>query len=94
MIAVNRGPACADVAGTPEEVYRALTTNEVEKLWKFSGVDQQQGWKAEVQFGGKWSVTVVINDGNLFHAWGEFCELRAPNKIGMTRRFDGHHHKV
>lgn len=82
--------ACAEVAGTPDEVYRALTTSEVEKWWKFPGLYHQQDWRAEVQVGGKWSVTVVIDDGNLVHAWGEFCELRAPNKIVMTRRFDGH----
>jgi hypothetical protein len=39
---------------------------------------------------GRWSVTVELNDGKQIHEWGEFCELGVPNKIAMTRRFDGH----
>ena len=35
-------------------------------------------------------VTVELVDGNLVHAWGEFCELGFPNKIVLTRRFDAH----
>lgn len=31
----------AKVAGTPEQVFRALTTNEVEQRWKYPGVYHQ-----------------------------------------------------
>jgi len=82
--------AFAEVAGTPEQVFRALTTSEVEHWWKFPGVYHQKDWKAEVRVGGPWSVTVELHDGKLVHAWGEFCELSVPNKIVMTRRFDVH----
>jgi hypothetical protein len=33
---------------------------------------------------------VQLVDGGVVHAWGEFCELDAPSKIVMTRRFDAH----
>jgi uncharacterized protein YndB with AHSA1/START domain len=82
--------AVAEVGGTPEQAFRALTSDEVEKWWKFPGVYHQKDWKADLRVGGRWSVTVELNDGKLVHAWGEFCELNAPNKLVMTRRFDAH----
>jgi uncharacterized protein YndB with AHSA1/START domain len=80
--------AFADVAGTPEQVFHALTTNETEKWWKFPGTYHLKDWKADLRVGGRWSVTVELNDGKLVHEWGEFCELSVPNKIVMTRRMD------
>ncbi|MBI3596007.1 MAG: SRPBCC domain-containing protein [Nitrospirae bacterium] len=82
--------AVGEVAGSPEHVFRALTTNEVEQWWKYPGVYHQKDWKADVRVCGPWSVTVELADGKLVHAWGEFCELNFPNKIVMTRRFDAH----
>jgi hypothetical protein len=34
--------AVADLAGTPEAAFRALTTNEVEKWWKYPGIYHQK----------------------------------------------------
>ncbi len=34
--------AVAEVAGTPEQVFNALTTNEVEQWWKYPGVYYQR----------------------------------------------------
>jgi uncharacterized protein YndB with AHSA1/START domain len=82
--------AFADVGGTPEEVFHALTTSEVEAWWRFAGVYRQKDFKADLTVGGRWSVTVELVDGKLVHAWGEFCVLDAPNTIVMTRRFDAH----
>lgn len=82
--------AVADIAGTPEQVFHALTTNEVEKWWKYPGFYHQKDWKADVHACGSWSVTVQLADGNLVHAFGEFCEVSFPTKIIMTRRFDSH----
>jgi uncharacterized protein YndB with AHSA1/START domain len=82
--------AVADLAGSPEAAFRALTTNEVEQWWKYSGFYNQKEWKSEVRVGGAWSVTVELVNGGLVHAWGEFCELHFPSKIVMTRRFDSH----
>ena len=82
--------AIADLAGTPEQVFNALTTNEVEQWWKWEGQYFQRDWKSKVEVCGPWRVTVELIDGNLVHAWGEFCELNFPNKLVMTRRFDAH----
>lgn len=82
--------AIADVAGTPEQVFNALTTNEIEKWWKYPGIYHQKDWKAEVRVCGAWNVTVQLADGNLVHGFGEFCEISFPDKIVMTRRFSAH----
>ena len=82
--------AVADVAGSPADVYRALTTAEVERWWRYPGRYHQKDWTADVRVGGPWRVTVVLDGGGEVHAWGEFCALRAPELIVMTRRFDAH----
>lgn len=79
--------ALAEVPGTPDQVFRALTTNEVEKWWKIPGVYHLKDWKADLHVQGRWSVTVELSDGKQVNEWGEFCELGVPNKIVMTRRF-------
>ena len=81
--------AIAEVGGTPEQVFHALTTKEVEKWWRYPGVYHQKDWKADVMQCGAWSVTVELVDGN--GSWfGEFCEISFPDKIVMTRRFSAH----
>jgi hypothetical protein len=57
--------AVAEIAGTPEQVFRALTTNEVEQWWKFPGVYHQKDWKADLRVCGPWSVTVELVDGKV-----------------------------
>jgi uncharacterized protein YndB with AHSA1/START domain len=82
--------AVAEVRGTPEQIFRALTTSEVEKWWVFPGVYQQKHWKGDVRVQGQWSVTVELDNGDARRSYGEFCEVSFPNKIVMTRRFDAH----
>jgi uncharacterized protein YndB with AHSA1/START domain len=82
--------AFADIAGTPDQVFQALTTSEVEKWWKMPGVYRQKDWKADLRVGGPWSVTVELTDGKIVRAWGEFAEIDPPHKLVMTRRFDPH----
>ena len=82
--------AFAEVSGTPDQAFRALITNEVEKWWKIPGVYHLKDWKADLHIQGRWSVNVELNDGTQVHEWGEFCDLDVPNKIVMTRRLGGH----
>jgi uncharacterized protein YndB with AHSA1/START domain len=82
--------ALAEVSGTLDAAFRALTTSEVEKWWTIPGVYHLKDWTADLHARGRWSVTVELNDGTQVHEWGEFCELNVPNKIVMTRRFAGH----
>jgi uncharacterized protein YndB with AHSA1/START domain len=79
--------AFAEVSGTPDQVFRALTTNEVERWWTIRGVYHVKDWKADLRAQGRWSVTVELHDGKQLNEWGEFCEVNVPNKIVMTRRF-------
>ncbi len=51
--------ATAEVAAPPERVFRALTTNEVERWWGHPDFYRQTGWTAELRVCGPWSVTVV-----------------------------------
>jgi uncharacterized protein YndB with AHSA1/START domain len=77
----------AEISATPEEVFQALMTNEVEKWWTIPGVYYLRDWKADLRARGRWSVTVELHDGKQLNEWGEFCEVDVPNKIVMTRRF-------
>ena len=77
----------AEVAGTPEQAFRALMTDEVERWWTIPGVYHLKDWKAELRAQGRWSVTVELPDGRQFNEWGEICDLDVPHKVVMTRRF-------
>jgi uncharacterized protein YndB with AHSA1/START domain len=82
--------AFAEVSGTPDQAFRALTTDEILKWWKFPGVYHQKEWKADLRVRGAWSVAVELEAGGEVHADGEFCEIDFPRKLVMTRRFDSH----
>ena len=79
--------ATAEVAGKPDQVFRALMTNQVEEWWAIGGVYRLKGWKADLRIQGRWSVTVELHDGKQFNEWGEICEVDAPTKVVLTRRF-------
>jgi uncharacterized protein YndB with AHSA1/START domain len=82
--------AVADISATPERVFDALSTDEVERWWRAPEYYFQRDWKGDLRVAGPWSVAVVWPDGNVVHADGEFCEVSRPDKLVMTRRFDGH----
>lgn len=44
-------------------------------------------WRADLRTQGRWSITVELPDGRQFNEWGEICEVDAPHKVVMTRRF-------
>jgi uncharacterized protein YndB with AHSA1/START domain len=79
--------AFAEVSGTPDQVFRALMTDEVERWWTIPGVYHLKDWQADLHAQGRWIVTVELHDGKQLNEWGEFCEVNVPNKIVMTRRF-------
>jgi uncharacterized protein YndB with AHSA1/START domain len=82
--------AIADIDAPPDLVYRALTTNEVERWWKHPDFYTQTGWSADLKVCGPWSVTVNLAQGPKVEATGEFAELDPPRRIVMTRRFSMH----
>ncbi|HTV58006.1 MAG TPA: SRPBCC domain-containing protein [Verrucomicrobiae bacterium] len=82
--------ATAEVAAAPERVFRALTTNEVERWWGHPEFYQMTDWKADVRVCGAWSVVVRFANGETNGGSGEFAEIEAPRKIVMTRKFERH----
>ena len=45
--------AFAEVSGTPDQVFRALITNEVEEWWLIAGVYHLEDWKADLHVQGR-----------------------------------------
>ena len=80
--------ATATVAASPERVFRALNTVEVETWWGSADTYRIRNWKADFRIGGRWSVDVMMADGKSNPACGVFLEIDAPHKIVFTRRYD------
>jgi len=82
--------ATAEVAAPPERVFRALTTDEVDRWWGHPDFYRMTEWTADLRVCGQWSVTVRFADGSTNGGSGEFAEIDAPRKLVMTRKFDKH----
>jgi glutathione S-transferase len=74
----------------PERVFRALTTDEVERWWGHPDFYRQTDWSADLRVCGEWRVTVRFADGSANGGLGEFAEIDPPHKLVMTRKFDVH----
>jgi len=83
--------ATVDVAASPERVFRALTTDEMERWWGAPGVYTTEAWKADLRGGGAWSLVTRLPDGTALPASGEFLHVDAPSKLVQTRRYDWDH---
>jgi len=82
--------ATVDVAAPPERVFRALTTDEVERWWGAPAIYTIESWKADVREGGTWSLIIRLPDGTALPAHGEFLRV-SPLEIVQTRRYDFDH---
>jgi uncharacterized protein YndB with AHSA1/START domain len=82
--------ATIEVSSTPERVFRAVTTAEVERWWGHPEYYHMKGWTADLRVCGPWSVTIVFPDGGHNVGSGEFAEIGVPRKLVMTRRFTEH----
>jgi len=91
VVDVERGAivAMADVAASPEAIFRAFSTQEVERWW-FHPDYYWSDWKAELRVCGPWSVTVHFADGSKNTGWGEFAAIAPPQRLVMTRIFEQH----
>lgn len=79
--------ASVEIASSPNRVFDALMTSEVERWWKLGGVYHLRDWRVDLKVQGRWSVTVELHDGQHCNEWGEICEVDAPEKVVLTRRF-------
>ena len=82
--------ATAEVDAPPERVFRAFTTDEVERWWRHPDFYRWTNWQADLRVCGQWRVTVRFTDGSLNGGSGEFAEIDAPRKLVMTRKFEKH----
>jgi uncharacterized protein YndB with AHSA1/START domain len=80
-----------EVAAPPEAVFRALTTEEIERWWGSAETYRLTAWKADLRVGGRWQVTVRGADGNPVPVGGKFLEIDAPRKLVYTREYDRDH---
>jgi len=46
--------ASADIAGRPDQAFRALATSEVERWWTIPGVYHLKDWQADLRAQGRW----------------------------------------
>jgi uncharacterized protein YndB with AHSA1/START domain len=83
--------AGVDVAAPPDRVFRALTTDENERWWGAPGVYRIVDWKAELRVGGRWSLGVLLPDGQVLPASGMFLMIDAPRKLVQTRQYEFNH---
>jgi uncharacterized protein YndB with AHSA1/START domain len=81
--------AVADICAPPAQVFKALTTNEVERWWGHPEFYRQRNWKGDLCVLGAWSVEVEVVNADTVHSSGEYCEIDAPNKLVMTQRCIG-----
>jgi uncharacterized protein YndB with AHSA1/START domain len=82
--------ATVELCVPPERVFRALTTDEVERWWGHPDFYRMTEWTADLRVCGQWNVTVRFADGSTNGGSGEFAELDVPRKIVMTRTFEKH----
>jgi uncharacterized protein YndB with AHSA1/START domain len=79
------------ISATPQRVFEALTTKEMEVWWGAPDVYRVEGWHAELRSGGPWTLGVRLPDGRLLPASGMFLAIDPPSRLVQTRRYDFDH---
>lgn len=83
--------ATVEVEATPERIFEALTTKEVERWWGAPDVYCIKNWSADLRIGGRWSLDVCLPDGTVLPASGEFLNIQKPHRIAQTRMYKFDH---
>ena len=83
--------ASAEIEASPERVFTALATSEIEQWWGSADTYRMADWSADLRVGGRWTVVVRTADGRDLPAGGEFLEIEAPRRIVQTRAYDWDH---
>lgn len=82
--------ATVDIAAPPDRIFRALTTNEVERWWGSRDTYRVTDWDADLRLGGHWRLNVRRPDVAIFPASGTFVKI-TPHKIVQTRKYNWDH---
>lgn len=80
--------ATVDVPASPERVFRALNSNEIEQWWGSADTYRQINWTSDVRVGGRWHVVTRTADGGMLPAGGEYLEVNEPRKAVITRIYE------
>ena len=80
--------ATADIAMTPERVFRALNTDEVESWCGSDDTYHMTNWAGDLRVGGQWSGVPRTADRSTTPASGQFLVIEGPRKIVFTRKYD------
>jgi len=83
--------ASIDLAASPERVFRAITTDEVEQWWGSPETYSITQWSADLSLGGRWSLVVLRPDGQTYPASGIFLKIAEPRKLIQTRKYEWNH---
>jgi len=92
-VEVRRGTvlATARIGATPERVFRALFTDELESWWGSADTYRMTRWESDLRAGGHWSVAVEFVGGPTVPAGGEFLEIEPFHKVVHTRTYGWDH---
>ena len=75
--------ASAVFDGTPERLFRALSSKEVCSWWVRPGVFDTEEWSGDVRVGGRWAASGT-GRGQPYQIEGEFTEVDEPRKLAQT----------
>jgi len=82
--------ACIDLPATPERVFNALNSAEVERWWGSPETYRMTDWRADLRAGGRWSVNVRHGD-SVNPASGLYSLVEAPHRVAFSRIYDWPH---
>ena len=81
--------AAVDVAGSPDQVFRALTEpDEIVRWWGSGDAYRMTGWIADLRIGGHWRAHGYGADGKSFSVEGEFLTIIPPQRFSKTWKAD------
>jgi uncharacterized protein YndB with AHSA1/START domain len=80
--------AHAQIAASPERVFRALTSSEITQWWVRPGVFDTREWNGDVRAGGTFTASGT-GKGQPYALEGEFTQVDPPRRLAHTWRLKG-----
>ena len=74
----------AEIAATPERIFRALTTSEQADWWGQDGLYRTHDYQIDLRPGGRWSCKATGGDGKESTVGGEYITVDPPRVLEYT----------
>jgi uncharacterized protein YndB with AHSA1/START domain len=97
-IANNRAPraltdgdlilASADINATPEQLFQALTSKDIETWWGAPDTYLIRDWQGDLQVGGRYSLNVIKPESPPLPTSGVYLKVEAPHVLSLTQRYE------